>query len=64
MRLPKYVVPMLREAARRGFTGPGIYHINVQHDDWCDLLRARGPCNCDPEIGPIWAEPAGHDQAH
>jgi hypothetical protein len=22
----------------------------IRHDDWCDLLTSRGPCNCNPEI--------------
>jgi hypothetical protein len=33
-------------------TEPGIVHIDVAHDDWCDLLNGRGKCNCNPEIGP------------
>jgi hypothetical protein len=20
------------------------------HDDWCELLNGRGPCNCEPEL--------------
>lgn len=31
---------------------PGLQHIVVSHDDWCDLLAGRGPCNCEPEVGP------------
>lgn len=25
-------------------------HTTILHDDWCNLLAGRGPCNCDPEI--------------
>ncbi len=29
------------------------YEIN--HDDWCDFMHLRGPCNCEPEVvsGPL-----------
>jgi hypothetical protein len=30
--------------------GPGIHHVNVLHDKWCDLLKGKGPCNCNPEV--------------
>ena len=30
--------------------GPGVYHLIVRHDDWCDLLCGRGLCNCNPDI--------------
>jgi hypothetical protein len=29
---------------------PGLHHISVAHDDWCDLLAGRGACNCDPIV--------------
>ena len=28
----------------------GLYAVEVCHDDWCDLLRQRGFCNCDPKV--------------
>ena len=31
---------------------PGVYEATVFHDAWCDLLNGRGPCNCEPEVGP------------
>jgi len=31
--------------------GPGVYPVPVYHDDWCDLLKQKGPCNCDPDVG-------------
>ena len=36
---------------------PGVYHVTIFHDDWCDLLAGTGPCNCDPDTGEIDAEP-------
>jgi hypothetical protein len=30
---------------------PGtVHHVSIAHDDWCDLLTSRGPCNCTPDI--------------
>jgi hypothetical protein len=30
---------------------PGsVNQVIVRHDDHCDLLHGRGPCNCRPEI--------------
>lgn len=52
-RLPRYVPLMIAECRRSGIQGPGAYEITIYHDDWCDLLSKRGPCNCNPEIGPI-----------
>jgi hypothetical protein len=45
--VPKYVelVATLSESL-----GPGIHHINVMHDKWCDLLKGKGHCNCNPEV--------------
>jgi hypothetical protein len=28
----------------------GVFVVNIQHDDWCDLVNGRGECNCEPEI--------------
>jgi hypothetical protein len=27
-----------------------INHVDIYHDDWCDFLAGRGPCNCEPDI--------------
>jgi len=27
----------------------GIYHINVEHDDWCNIFKGK-ECNCKPNI--------------
>lgn len=30
---------------------PGtIQRVEIQHDDWCDLLNGRGYCNCNPVV--------------
>lgn len=29
---------------------PGIHVARILHDDWCDQLTGRGPCNCNPEV--------------
>ena len=26
------------------------YEIEILHDDWCNLIRGIGDCNCEPEI--------------
>ncbi len=29
---------------------PGVHHLVIKHDDWCDLLNQQGPCTCEPDI--------------
>lgn len=24
--------------------------VRVEHDDWCDQINGKGPCNCNPNI--------------
>ncbi len=55
MKLPKYLPLVIAASERRD--GSGIYHIEIRHDLWCDLLNGRGECNCNPELGEVWAEP-------
>ena len=46
--IPRYLPKMLEKRTK---TQPGrIYHIDVYHDAWCDLLNNKGPCNCNPEV--------------
>lgn len=33
-----------------GEIGTGCGAIDVLHDDWCDRVNDRGPCNCDPDV--------------
>lgn len=49
--LQQNYMPKLLEQARKNPPEPGkVYATNVYHDDWCDLLKGRGPCNCDPDV--------------
>jgi hypothetical protein len=50
--LPKYAPAVIRAAEQAGKLKPGLYVVDVQHDDWCDLLEGVGPCNCDPTVKP------------
>lgn len=44
-------IPKMMDAARENPPKPGtVNHVAILHDDWCDLLSDKGPCNCDPEI--------------
>jgi hypothetical protein len=35
----------------KGGLPPGVYTVDIRHDDWCDQLAGKGPCNCSPEVG-------------
>lgn len=55
MRLPKRKDPKyldrVRERLRATPLWPGgVNHVLVYHDDWCDMLKGRGACNCNPEV--------------
>jgi hypothetical protein len=41
------------DAARKAAEEPGLHHVVILHDDWCDHLKGCGPCNCNPEIRSI-----------
>jgi hypothetical protein len=46
------VLAASQERLAEGLLQPGqLYTVAVAHDDWCDLLAGRGPCNCNPEVG-------------
>jgi hypothetical protein len=66
-REPNYLRPLLARALEIGrdpkYRGR-VFTEAVYHDDWCDQLAGRGPCNCEPEIGEpvLWPrEDAGGD---
>ena len=40
-----------------------VAHAIVAHDDWCDLLANRGPCNCHPDVR-VQADPPTHRATH
>jgi hypothetical protein len=44
---PRYLDQVRAAGAQQG---PGVYHVEVRHDAWCDLLHGRGPCNCNPTV--------------
>lgn len=45
------------EAAKKNPPRPGtVNHVSVAHDDWCNLLSGKGPCNCDPEVTILGVE--------
>jgi hypothetical protein len=47
-RAGNYFPPLLAAGAQ---SKPGtVSEAIIRHDDWCDLLGTRGPCNCNPEI--------------
>lgn len=51
MSYEKKVERMICQAYAEGKVKRGCaYIVNVAHDDWCDLLKGRGPCNCNPTI--------------
>lgn len=40
----------IEAAFERGELRPGLHYVDIGHDDWCDYLNGRGPCNCEPDI--------------
>jgi hypothetical protein len=55
-REPNYLAPALaaaHEALAAGRMRPGqVYTVCIAHDDWCALLAGKGPCDCNPDVGP------------
>ena len=31
---------------------PGIYHMKIEHDNWCDINKQKA-CNCNPNVSKI-----------
>lgn len=51
-KLPNYLFKSL-EIYKKAPTKPGIYHVYIRHDSWCDHFKGK-PCNCDPDVsGPV-----------
>jgi hypothetical protein len=48
--LPPYVEKIMKALAFAHLEPGTIQMINVSHDSWCDLLKHKGPCNCNPEV--------------
>ena len=39
-----------KEVIEKGRSLPkGIYHINVEHDIWCNIFKGK-ECNCKPKV--------------
>jgi len=38
-----------RIVADQGSLRPGVHHLVVEHDDWCEIFRG-GPCTCTPDM--------------
>jgi hypothetical protein len=41
---------LIRFVREHGLDGPGVYELDVLHDDGCPMLDDGGPCNCSPDI--------------
>lgn len=44
----RYLDALLKQA--ESVEKPGLHHVTVSHDGWCNLLAGRGPCNCNPDV--------------
>lgn len=49
--LPKYAAAVIAQAEANPLTPGTVNIIDIFHDDWCDLLRGKGRCNCNPIVG-------------
>ncbi|MBU0718578.1 MAG: hypothetical protein KJ749_10050 [Planctomycetes bacterium] len=51
-RLQKYAPDVLRQIERlQDKLLPGTFHvIEVRHEPECNLLKGKGPCNCNPDV--------------
>jgi len=29
---------------------PGVYAMEIAHDNWCNFLNGGGKCNCNPDV--------------
>ena len=47
-RPPPYAMTAMRRA--HGLP-PGVFTVDIFHDDDCGLLRRGGPCTCSPSVG-------------
>lgn len=43
------IIESINEGKLVGHPGK-VQILNVYHDDWCNLLKGKGQCNCDPEM--------------
>ncbi len=53
----------LYQAGKLTLPGPGLYRLEVQHDDSCQIFQG-GVCNCDPDlviVSPNWIKDDRHE---
>ena len=55
-KIPNYMAAMFEAQAAGVFKPGSVYSTTVLHDDWCDQLNGRGPCNCEPELKVVEVE--------
>jgi len=47
-----YLDEVLKQAGNLDLSKGGVFQMNIAHDDWCDLLKGKGSCNCNPTVSP------------
>ena len=47
-----YLEKMFEQVKNLDLSKPGVFQMNIAHDDWCDLLTGKGECNCNPTVTP------------
>ncbi len=45
-----YLEDVLKRVAAENIKPGRVYDLNILHDDWCDLINGKGPCNCEPTV--------------
>jgi hypothetical protein len=52
LQFQRRVLAVVAKAEAEGNIRPGEYYeVPVRHDGWCDLLKGKGPCDCNPVVG-------------
>jgi hypothetical protein len=52
MSYMKQIIDRMLLAQAQGRKPPALYHVQVNHNEWCDLITGKGDCNCTPDISP------------
>lgn len=55
-RKPEKYMKQIADVMSKKGLGPGMHHIKVAHDDWCEKLKSGGECNCNPEVSYMFQE--------
>ncbi len=58
-RPPAYLakIAAAHDRARSMGVKPGVFIVDIHHDDGCPLLEGAGPCNCDADVGEMHRVP-------